>query len=236
MNDPGWRVRVIQEMYEGIDNFQSLYKRAKSLFPDGPSSPSGEPCSTARQGPRHQPAVERKAPSYLARVDTHATERDNSSDVPSRRGGSTNVSRGSVDCRAHSSKDVEEEETRSQTGLRSLSDSVYQLNCVKHELRNNLEYDRGRRLDLQGLVKQLSSDRDRDRSQFAFAQLENDRAQRSLRDELSEARQDISSFRGEISERQARDDSQQREHKNLFEMFESKGILHRKKPQTGDTA
>ena len=54
--------------------------------------------------------------------------------------------------------DVEEEETRSPTGLQSLSDSVYQLESVTHELRNDLEYDRGRPLDLQGLVKQLSSD------------------------------------------------------------------------------
>ena len=49
-------------------------------------------------------------------------------------------------------------------------------------------------------VTRLSSERERDRSDFAFAQLENERTQRSLRDELVEARQDLSRLRGEISE------------------------------------
>ena len=49
-------------------------------------------------------------------------------------------------------------------------------------------------------VTRLSSERERDRSDFAFAQLENERTQRSLCDELVEARQDISRLRGEISE------------------------------------
>ena len=75
---------------------------------------------------------------------------------------------------------------------------------------NDLEHDRDRPLDLLGLVKQLSSDRERDRSQFAFAQLENERAQHYLRDELSEARQDISPLSGGISDLQARADSQHR--------------------------
>ena len=64
----------------------------------------------------------------------------------------------------------------------------------------------------------------RDRSQFAFAQLKNKRAQRSLRDELGEARQDISRLRGEISDLQAHADSQHRVHKNLLEMLERKMI------------
>ena len=49
-------------------------------------------------------------------------------------------------------------------------------------------------------VTRLPSERERDRSDFAFAQLENERTQRSLRDKLVEARQDISRLRGEISE------------------------------------
>ena len=61
MNEPWWRVRVTQEMYEGIANLKSLYKRAGRPFPDGPSSASDVPCRTARQGPKHQPAVEHEA-------------------------------------------------------------------------------------------------------------------------------------------------------------------------------
>ena len=69
-------------------------------------------------------------------------------------------------------------------------------------------------------MTRLSSERERDRSDLAFAQLENERTQRSLRDELVEARQDISRLRGEISELQTRADSQHREHKYLLEILE----------------
>ena len=101
MNNPWWRVRVTQEMYEGIDILQSLYKRAGRSFPDRPSSASDAPCRTARQGPNYQPAVESEAPNYLPRVDTRSTGRGNSSDVPSHRAGSTCVPRGIVGHRAH---------------------------------------------------------------------------------------------------------------------------------------
>ena len=70
---------------------------------------------------------------------------------------------------------------------------------------------------------------------FAFAQLERERTQRSLRNELVEARQDISRLRGEISELQTRADSQHCEHKYLLEMLERKGFIHRKQSRTGDT-
>ena len=127
-----------------------------------------------------------------------------------------------------------EEETRSQTGLQVQSDTVSQLERVTCELREDLEHERSRRLDLVDNVTRLSSERERDRSDFAFAHLENKRAQHSLRDELVEARQDISRLRGEISELQTRADSQHREHKYLLEMLECKGFLHRKKFRTVD--
>uniref|UniRef100_M4BIR3 RxLR effector candidate protein n=1 Tax=Hyaloperonospora arabidopsidis (strain Emoy2) TaxID=559515 RepID=M4BIR3_HYAAE len=172
MNEPWWRVRVTQEMYEGIANVQSLYKSAGRSFPDGPSSASDAPCRTARQGPKHQPAVESEAPNYMPRLDTRATGRGNSSDVPSHRGGSTSAPRESVGHRAHQSMDEAEEETRSQTGLQAQSDTVSQLECVTCELRNDLEHERSRSLGLVDNVNRLSSERERDRSDFAFAQLE----------------------------------------------------------------
>ena len=72
------------------------------------------------------------------------------------------------------------------------------------------ESGRGRRLDFLGNVNRLSSDREKDREEYAFAQLANEREQRSLRDELMEARQDISRLHGEISELQTRVESQHR--------------------------
>uniref|UniRef100_M4C6N3 Uncharacterized protein n=1 Tax=Hyaloperonospora arabidopsidis (strain Emoy2) TaxID=559515 RepID=M4C6N3_HYAAE len=221
-------------MYEGIANLQSLYKRAGRSFPDGPSSASDAPCHTSRQGPKHQPAAESEAPNYLPRVDTRATGRGNSSDVPSHRGGSTCVPRGIVGHRAHQSVDEAEEKTRSQKGLQVQYDTVSQLKRVTCELRENLEHERSRRLGLVDNVTRLSSEQERDRSDFAFAQLEK-RTQSSLRDELVEARQDISRLREEISELRTRADSQHREHKYLLETLERKGFLPRKKSRIGDT-
>ena len=82
-----------------------------------------------------------------------------------------------------------------------------QLERVTCELREDIEHERSRRLSLVNNVNHLSSERERDRSDFAFSQLENEQTQRSLRDELVEARQDISRLRGEISELQTRADS-----------------------------
>ena len=109
-----------------------------------------------------------------------------------------------------------------------------QLERVTCELREDLEHETSRRLGLVDNVKRLSSEREGDRLDFAFAQLENEQAQRSLRDELVEARQNISRLRGEISELQTRADSQHGEHKYLLEMLERKGFLHRTKSRTGD--
>ena len=130
--------------------------------------------------------------------------------------------------------DEAEEEIRSQTGLQVQSDTVSQLERVTCEFREDFEHERSRRLGLVDNVTRLSSERERDRSHFTIAQLENKWTQRSLRDELVEARQDISRLRGEISELQTRADSQHREHKYILEMLERKGFLHRKKSRTSD--
>ena len=111
-----------------------------------------------------------------------------------------------------------------------------QLERVTCKLREDIEHERIRRLGLVDDVTRLFSERESDRSNFAFAQLENERTQRSLRDELVEALPDISRLRGEISKLQTRADGQHREHKCLLEMLESKGFLHRKKSRTSDTA
>ena len=115
--------------------------------------------------------------------------------------------------------DEAEEETRSQTGLQAQSDTVSQLEQVTCELREDLEHERSRRLGLVDKVTRHFSERERDRSDFALAQFDNERTHRSLRDELVQARQDISRIRGEISELQTRADSQHREHKYLLEML-----------------
>uniref|UniRef100_A0AAV1T0S9 Uncharacterized protein n=2 Tax=Peronospora matthiolae TaxID=2874970 RepID=A0AAV1T0S9_9STRA len=74
------------------------------------------------------------------------------------------------------------------------------------------------------------------RAEFAFAQLENERALTSLRDELRVARVDIDRSRAEITALKTLVDGHHREHKALCEMLERKGVLHRKKQRTDGTA
>uniref|UniRef100_A0AAV1SXR5 Uncharacterized protein n=1 Tax=Peronospora matthiolae TaxID=2874970 RepID=A0AAV1SXR5_9STRA len=74
------------------------------------------------------------------------------------------------------------------------------------------------------------------RAEFAFAQLESERALESLRDELRVACVDIDRSRAEITALQTLVDAHHREHKALCEMLERKGGLHRKKQRTDGTA
>ena len=76
--------------------------------------------------------------------------------------------------------DEAEEETRSQMGLQAQSDTVSQLERVTCELREDLEHEKSRHLGLVDNVTRLSSERERDRSDFAFGQLENGAALRAF--------------------------------------------------------
>uniref|UniRef100_A0AAV1VHQ3 Uncharacterized protein n=1 Tax=Peronospora matthiolae TaxID=2874970 RepID=A0AAV1VHQ3_9STRA len=96
-------------------------------------------------------------------------------------------------------------------------------------LRDDLEHERDRRLQLADTVL-------KHRAEFAFAQLENERALTSLRDELRVARGIVDRYRDEITALQTLGDAHHREHKALCEMLERKGVLHRKKQRTDGTA
>uniref|UniRef100_A0AAV1URR1 Uncharacterized protein n=1 Tax=Peronospora matthiolae TaxID=2874970 RepID=A0AAV1URR1_9STRA len=74
------------------------------------------------------------------------------------------------------------------------------------------------------------------RAEFAFAQLENERALTSLRDELRVARGIVDRSRDEITALQTLVDAHHREHKALCKMLERKGVLHRKKQRSDGTA
>uniref|UniRef100_A0AAV1TA80 Uncharacterized protein n=1 Tax=Peronospora matthiolae TaxID=2874970 RepID=A0AAV1TA80_9STRA len=216
-------------MYEGIDNPKSLYDRAGKTFSGGLSAAQDVPRRTAQPDPVRQPSVGSGAPKYPRTGDNRSTGRDNSSDVRSRRGGSTAAQPDSADHRESPLMEVEEEGRRSphSRGEACFPESFFDR--VTQELRNDLEHERDRRLQMADTVL-------KHRAEFVFAQLENERALTSLRDELRVARGIVDRSRDEITALQTVVDAHHREHKALCEMLELKGVLHRKKQRTDGTA
>uniref|UniRef100_A0AAV1VBQ3 Uncharacterized protein n=1 Tax=Peronospora matthiolae TaxID=2874970 RepID=A0AAV1VBQ3_9STRA len=101
------------EMYEGIDNLKSLYDRAGKTFSGGPSAAQDVPRRTAQPDPVRQPSAGSGAPKNPRTGDSRASGRDNSSDVRSRRGGSTAAQLDSAGHHESPLMEVEEEERRS---------------------------------------------------------------------------------------------------------------------------
>uniref|UniRef100_A0AAV1TXR3 Uncharacterized protein n=1 Tax=Peronospora matthiolae TaxID=2874970 RepID=A0AAV1TXR3_9STRA len=229
LTSPWWRVRVSTEMYEGIDNLKSLYDRAGKTFSGGPSAAQDVSRRTARPDPVRQPSIGSGAPKNPRTGDSRATGRGNSSDVRSRRGGSTAAQLDSAGHRESPLMEVEEEERRSPHDHvdRCVPESFFDR--VTQGLRDDLEHERNRRL-------QMVDTASKHRAEFAFAQLENERSLTSLRDELRVARGIVDRSRAEITALQTLVDAHHREHKALCEMLERKGVLHRKKQRTDGTA
>uniref|UniRef100_A0AAV1U702 Uncharacterized protein n=1 Tax=Peronospora matthiolae TaxID=2874970 RepID=A0AAV1U702_9STRA len=216
-------------MHEGIDNLKSLYDRAGKTFSGGPSAAQDVPRRTARPDPVRQPSVGSGAPKYLRTGDNRATGRGNSSDVHSHRGGSTASRSDSAGHRESPPKEVEEEGKHSPHDHvdRCVPESFFDR--VTQGLRDDLEHERNRRLQMVDTVL-------KHRAEFAFAQLENERALTSIREELRVARGDVEWSRAEITALQTLVDIHHREHKALCEMLARKGVLHRKKQRTDGTA
>uniref|UniRef100_A0AAV1TM12 Uncharacterized protein n=1 Tax=Peronospora matthiolae TaxID=2874970 RepID=A0AAV1TM12_9STRA len=229
LNSPWWRARMSSEMYEGIDNLKSLYDRSGKTFSGGPSAAQDVPRRTAQSDPVRQPSVGSGAPKYPRTGDSRATGRDNSSDVRSRRGGSTAAQPDSAGHRESPLMEVEEEGKRSSHNRGEACVPKSFFDRVTQGLRGDLEHERDRRLQMADTVL-------KHRAEFAFAQLENERALTSLRDELRVARGIVDRSRDEITALQTLVDAHHREHKALCEILERKGVLHRKKQRTDGTA
>uniref|UniRef100_A0AAV1USA5 Uncharacterized protein n=1 Tax=Peronospora matthiolae TaxID=2874970 RepID=A0AAV1USA5_9STRA len=208
LTSPWWRVRISSEMHEGIGNLKSLYDRAGKKFSGGPSAAQDVQRRTAHPDPVRQPSVGGVVPKYPRTGDSLATGRDNSSDVRSRRGGSTAAQ---LDSAGHRKSPL-----------------IF-FDRVTQGLRDDLEHERNRRL-------QMVDTASKHRAEFAFAQLENERSLTSLHDELRVARGIVDRSRDEITALQTLVDAHHREHKALCEMLERKGVLHRKKQRTDGTA
>ncbi|CAI5711073.1 unnamed protein product [Peronospora effusa] len=214
LTEPWWRARISSEMREGIATLQSLYERAGRSFSDGPS-PSGAPCRTVRQGRERRPSVGPEVPSYPPKADSHATGRDNSSDVPSPRGALGKP------CPILSS---------------DLAAELDGFARVTRELRCDVDHERDKRRRLEDIVRQLGFDHERSRANNAVALLENERRVHSLSNELATARQEIAQYHGKISSLHDQISNLVRDNKNLKEILENNGYLRRsKKPRTERT-
>uniref|UniRef100_A0AAV1UBP6 Uncharacterized protein n=1 Tax=Peronospora matthiolae TaxID=2874970 RepID=A0AAV1UBP6_9STRA len=216
-------------MYEGIDNLELLYHRAGKTFSVDTSAAQDVPRRTAQRDPVRRSSVGSGAPKNPRTGDSRATGRCNSSDVRLHRGGSTAAQLDSAGHRGSPPMEVEEEGRRCphDRGDPCVPESFFDR--VTQGLRDDLEHERNRRL-------QMADTASKHRAEFAFAQLENERALTSLRDELRVARVDIDRSRAEITALQTLVDIHHRKHKALCEMLERKGVLHRKKQRTDGTA
>uniref|UniRef100_A0AAV1TWQ3 Uncharacterized protein n=1 Tax=Peronospora matthiolae TaxID=2874970 RepID=A0AAV1TWQ3_9STRA len=195
-------------MYEGIDNLKSLYDRAGKTFSGGPSAAQDVPRRTARLDPVRQSSVGSGAPKNPRTGDSRATGRDNSSDVRSRRGGSTAAQPDSAGHRESGLMEVDKEGKRSPNyrGEACIPESLFDR--ITQGLRGDLEHERDRRLQMADTVL-------KHRAEFAFAQLESERALTYLRDELRVARGDIDRSWAEITALQTLFDVHHRKHKAL---------------------
>uniref|UniRef100_A0AAV1T5P7 Uncharacterized protein n=1 Tax=Peronospora matthiolae TaxID=2874970 RepID=A0AAV1T5P7_9STRA len=198
-------------------------------FSGGPSAEQDVPRRTARPDPVRQPSVGSGAPKYPRTGDNRATGRGNSSEVRLRRGGLTAAQPDSAGHRESPLMEVKEEGTRSINYRRDPCVPESFFDRVTQGLRGDLEHERDRRLQMADTVL-------KHRAEFSFAQLENERALTSLRDELRVARGIVDWSRDEINALQTLVDAHHRERKALCEMLERKGVLHRKKQRTDGTA
>uniref|UniRef100_A0AAV1VDS2 Uncharacterized protein n=1 Tax=Peronospora matthiolae TaxID=2874970 RepID=A0AAV1VDS2_9STRA len=203
---PWWRVRVSTEMYEGIDKRPCREDFLRRSFCGTGCAASY--CSTRPTAPPDK--ITRPTSVHVA-VAQQLLNSD------------------SAGHRESPLMEVEEEERRSPHDHvdRCVPESFFDR--VTQGLRNDIERERDRRLQLADNVL-------KHRAEFAFAQLENERSLTSLRDELRVARGIVDRSRDEIAALQTLVDAHHRKHKALCKMLERKGVLHRKKQRTDGTA
>ena len=117
---------------------------------------------------------------------------------------------------------------------------VQELIRVTNELRDDVAYKRRRHRELYDQMvedyNKLSHYRLDDRAEFAVSQLDNERSIRSLRDELTAARQEIAQSREQIASLGDQTGHLKRDHTKMVSALKHKGVLRLwKRPRTIST-
>ena len=158
--------------------------------------------------------------------------------ILNRHGGSRYAPQGSVDNHVSPPKDVAEEERPPPDDSAHHLDP-YEMDRAIDELCDDLKHECDRRYALTDIVRKNRKDRKanwaKDRADYATAQLQVERDVRSLFGELATARGEITRLNTEVSYLRDQTDRLERERKNLMDVLERGGYLHRKKKARTDS-
>uniref|UniRef100_M4BA29 Uncharacterized protein n=1 Tax=Hyaloperonospora arabidopsidis (strain Emoy2) TaxID=559515 RepID=M4BA29_HYAAE len=185
-------------MRDAIAHLQSIYQRHGRAFSDGPSELSDLSRRTGGRDPQRQSPVRREASSCRATADSRASEQGNSFAAPSRHGGSRYAPRESVDHRANSPMTVVGTGISTPNRLLELEAEAGRLERRLHDLRDRVKQARQERLYLEASVQRYCLHQSDDRSEFAFYQLENERARQVFRDEMADLRHQNDALESQI--------------------------------------
>ena len=145
------------------------------MFTDDYEYPSNESYRTVGRDPHRRRSAGLETPGYHTMVDTPASGQCNFSAPLSSRDGLKYTPRESVDHRESPLAALVEVRRLGPAQPPVLQEIRERYKRVLTELRVRLEHECNRRHELLTTVRRLRTDREKDRSDFEFAQLDNER-------------------------------------------------------------